>query len=89
MRTLPNGDIIFPQRGKPPKIVPGYYQDDKDVWLWHPDVDDCKYREKLTINKPCRNDPRGYKEQVIIRCKYFNEDISLARCQNCDVEPKS
>lgn len=54
MNTLPNGDIIYPQRGPPPKNEPpGYTRDQNNPYLFHMDYDDCIHRKERRFVQPC------------------------------------
>ena len=87
-RYLPNGDVVFPNRGKPPVIVPGYFQDDKDPWLWHPDFVECNHREQKLLRKPCNQEPVGYRTYTAYWCNHFKKEVNAAFCSRCDYEPK-
>jgi hypothetical protein len=79
---LDNGDILFRQSETPPKIVPGFYQDDKDPRLWHPDFVDCKHRLKTNVKLPCGRLCLKY------FCPIFNKVVDARICSNCEEEDK-
>lgn len=77
-RQMSDGSIVFPKRGKPPMIVPGFYQDGGDPYLWHPDFIDCVYRCKKDLVLPCgRLSMNWY-------CELFQKIITPKTCEECD-----
>lgn len=70
-RTLSNGDIIFPQRGKPPACPSGYLPVEGEPFKFTPILEDCENRMEKDFVQPCGNKVRmlycGKKERYIYK----------------------
>lgn len=76
---LPNGDIVFKKRGKPPTSLPGYTRDKGDIYLFHLDTIDCSHREALTRQMPCG------KYRVVLNCRLLNKTVNQMFCNDCEL----
>lgn len=77
MKKLPNGDLIFPIRGEPPKVCPeGYIKDPTDPWVCKPDVP-CTHRVEVEVESCCTS-------STSLQCNYFGSEINLSQCQKCE-----
>jgi hypothetical protein len=85
MRTLPNGDIVFPNRGDPPPDLSNYKRDPGDAFLFHPIWPDCKYREHKMIPLPCCPN----KPIPTWHCQHFDINLCFSICRDCNVNPKT
>lgn len=79
--TLSNGALLF--GSDPPTEVPGYVRDKNNRYVFHPDMEPCKFRRKQVFHKPCG------KISMCWFCDHFNKEIRPVDCQECDVEPKT
>ena len=52
-RSLPNGSIYAPHRGKAPTCPDGYYRDKGDQYMFHIIIKDCEYRTMKFVGKKC------------------------------------
>jgi hypothetical protein len=75
--TLPDGRIVFPQQGKPPKAPYGYDPDPGDPWVFIPAYDKCDHRMTQTFVKPCgKLAGRPW-------CKLHDCEATPATCEDC------
>ncbi len=77
---LQSGSIVFPKN--PPKTYPGFYRDDVNANLFHPDFIPCRHREKKVFEMPCG------KDGVCWWCTLLNKEVTVPVCFTCDVETK-
>lgn len=78
MRTLANGDLLFPMRGSPPKDIPGFIRDEKDPYLFHLDLEPCTYRTTNQFKRPCG------KLTTFMYCNHFKKNIQPSECAICE-----
>lgn len=82
MKTLINGDIVFPNRGRAPQEPEGYYRDKGDPFLFHPIIVTCKHRKIESSVLPCG------KVKCNWFCDYKGEVVDQRICLECTIEPK-
>lgn len=76
--TLPDGRIVFPQQGHPPKAPYGYDPDPGDPWMFTPVYDKCDHRTTANFVKPCgKLAGRPW-------CKLKDCEAGPAKCGECD-----
>ena len=80
-RILPNGDIFFPKKGRPPEAVQGFKRDKNDPWLFHSLYGKCKHRTVDRVEYPCASCGRGVK---YYRCTLKKKEVSFLDCTPCE-----
>ncbi len=78
MRVLPNGDIVFPKRGSPPRDIPGYVRDPGDPYVFNLDLESCEHRCFRHYLRPCG------KTGTTMYCNKFNKSITAQNCLDCE-----
>lgn len=79
-RTLSNGDIVFPRRGKPPACPFGYEPVEGEPFKFTPVLEACDYRIKKDFVQPC-----GRKVGMSY-CEKNRRYIKKIDCQQCPKE---
>lgn len=79
-RLLSNGDMFAPQRGIPPQPPEGYCQDSKNLFLYHPILDECNYRTAFREILGCG------KLDIGTHCDLFIKVVTGADCKDCPQE---
>jgi hypothetical protein len=80
MRKTSDGDILFPHKGIPPVMIPGYVKDASDPWVFHPIRKVCKFRVFKTDTADCCSG----KTRTLMYCNLFEKTISWNICSTCD-----
>jgi len=78
-RTMMNGDLVFPQRGEPPKQVPGYMIDEHIPFVQHRIYKDCEQRYYKDVSSACC---KGTKR--VYFCKLDDFVTNYIRCGQCE-----
>jgi len=73
-RTLPDGRIYAPHRGKPPEAPNGYEQD-RNSFVFHPIID-CP-------NRITKVEKRGCCDSPITRCQINGDMVQYIDCLKC------
>ncbi len=76
-RVGPNGELMFPHRGTPPKAIQGYIKDSGDPFIFKPLVSPCKYRS-IMWKKIC-----GGQVQTM-HCSKFGICVKTIDCLSCE-----
>jgi len=76
-RVLRTGDIVFPNKGRPPGPVQGFTRDKVNPFLFHPILDPCVHRGPPLVTKLCGGD------KICWYCKLFKKEVSLMECYEC------
>lgn len=78
-RVMPDGSIVFPARGTPPKQVSGYKRT-SDPLVWIPDLEPCCKRQYPKRVKPCG------KIDYPMTCIELGEVITYKTCEECELD---
>ena len=75
-RTLPDGTIWFPVKGKPPACPTGYIRT-SDPFIFEPALNDCEHRIEKDFKQPCGN--------CVPKLYCMREDLYVNKgiCKNC------
>lgn len=77
-RTLPDGSIVFPNRGNPPNEVPGYVRDPNDKFHFILDYEEeCKFRKTRIYTMPCG------KIGIEVKCEKLDKNATPFVCNSC------
>lgn len=76
-RVGPDGELNFPHRGNPPKVIQGYTKDPTDPYTFRPIIGPCIHRETFWT-KVC-----GGQKQCIT-CKLFHIKVHWTDCKVCE-----
>ncbi len=76
-RSIPNGDLFVPQRGKAPEAPKGYCQDSGNPFLYHPILDACDYRVPFNEKLGCGRIDVG------THCDLFEKVVTGTDCKDC------
>jgi hypothetical protein len=79
-RLQENGDLVFPQRGTPPKYpIQGFKKDPTDPWRYKAVFAPCVHR---------RLDEKFYQQcgctGVTTHCLFYKKNINLSQCLTCE-----
>lgn len=75
--TLADGRLVFPNRGNPPTVPPGYDVDPQDPFIMIPCYDACGHRVAIPYTMPCgRVSHRPW-------CKLHSCEASPVTCEDC------
>jgi hypothetical protein len=78
-RVLPNGDLIFPEKGNPPNDnIPGYRRDPANPFYFFMEMEDCSSREMKVVVKPCG------KTRSVMWCNLYHLEVNAYKCESCD-----
>ncbi len=74
---MPDGRLIFPKRGGPPRVPDGYDVDPQDPYVMIPQYEECTKRTTIPTEMPCgkiHNRPW---------CKLHNCEATPMTCLDC------
>jgi len=77
VRQLPDGRLIFPNRGTPPTPAYGYEADPQDPYIHVPIYEACDHRTEITYKTSCgRLCGRKW-------CKLHDKEATPETCEDC------
>jgi hypothetical protein len=75
--TLPDGRLMYPQRGSPPRVPDGYDRDPTNPFIMIPCYEDCSQRTTSPVIMPCgKVNHRPW-------CKLHNCEATPLTCESC------